>query len=710
MGKSRRNRAGAASRRRDPISKPVKPPSDPELAALREQKILPVVRDLQSVDPKMRSSAASAISNIIQDSRCRKLLLREQVVHTVLGQTLTDSALESRAAGWGILQVLAQEEEPDFCVHLYRQDVVTAMEYAARAVSERLGAGAAPPTRAEEPLLLSIAGSLVSLATALAEARDDILVSLSASSAITSFLLAMTTASPSSSTPSSSATDSSVSVTVAGLRTDALACLMILTEDNTALAETILSRAPVAYETLRALRKDVSGDSILSCAVLHNIFVSLQDKTVDHQIVDDSAIVPTLAKTLAEITADDRHDDTQGWSSPFQYRQLALEILASMGTSLMAAGSDGEGKPEGDAEAAAAADDDDDEDMGDDGEDGDEKTDADKDGGEGGEEDEEGEDEGEMDEDEMRADMDMVTGPDDEAPTSGIDDLPVLKALLRDALPEMMRVASLPVRSDESLQLQALALSALNNVAWSVSVLDLSDDDNRGIQQAWEPVGRAIWSSVIAPILSSDTADVALAKSVTGLAWAVARTFAGASLPAPLEKDEHRRFMTLYQATKGRDLLMAATATSNGSENGNSSNNKNKSSSDESQDPFQSLGVKCIGVLGQLALHPTPVAINREIGTFLVTLVAGLPDQTPAADAVEALNQLFDMYADESQPCDREVFWSDGFLSRLEESLPKARAMAKSVDKRRFPELRSRADEAVLNLSRFLSYKKKNKP
>lgn len=135
MAKSRRNRSGAAHRK-DPIAKSVKPPSDPELAALRESKILPVIKDLQSADPKSRSAAAAAVTNIIQDTKCRKLLLREQIVHTILTQTLTDSALESRAAGWGILQVLAQEEEPDFCIHLYRVDILTAIEFAAKSVSD----------------------------------------------------------------------------------------------------------------------------------------------------------------------------------------------------------------------------------------------------------------------------------------------------------------------------------------------------------------------------------------------------------------------------------------------------------------------------------------------------------------------------------------------------------------------------------------------
>lgn len=132
MGKSRKTRGGHRS---DPVAKPVKPPSDPELAALRESKILPIINDLKSADPKSRSTAASVISSIIQDTKCRKLLLREQIVFIVLTQTLTDAALESRAAGWGILQVLAQEEEADFCVHLFRQDVLTAIEFASKLVS-----------------------------------------------------------------------------------------------------------------------------------------------------------------------------------------------------------------------------------------------------------------------------------------------------------------------------------------------------------------------------------------------------------------------------------------------------------------------------------------------------------------------------------------------------------------------------------------------
>ena len=135
MAKSRRNRANA--HRSDPIAKQgkaPKPPSDPELAAIREQRILPVLKDLRSVVPESRTAAAGAVANIIHDPKCRKLLLREQVVHVILTETLADSSLESKAAGWGILKVLAQNEENDFAVHLFRSDVLSAAEFAANQV------------------------------------------------------------------------------------------------------------------------------------------------------------------------------------------------------------------------------------------------------------------------------------------------------------------------------------------------------------------------------------------------------------------------------------------------------------------------------------------------------------------------------------------------------------------------------------------------
>lgn len=135
MGKSRQKKANV--NRADPVAiKAVKAPTDPELIQLREQHVLPIIKDLRSSDLKARGAAASAIANIVQQEKCRKLLLREQVVPIVLTETLTDSSLDSRAAGWEILRVIATEEDKDFCVHLFRLEILTAIEYAVRTVSD----------------------------------------------------------------------------------------------------------------------------------------------------------------------------------------------------------------------------------------------------------------------------------------------------------------------------------------------------------------------------------------------------------------------------------------------------------------------------------------------------------------------------------------------------------------------------------------------
>ena len=672
MGKSRRNRGGA-SQRRDPISKPVKPPSDPELAALREAKILPVIKDLQNADPKSRATAAAAITNIIQDTRCRKLLLREQIVHTILTQTLTDAALESRAAGWGILQVLAQEEDVDFCVHLFRSDILTAIEYAAKAVGETLlskGANFSKLPKAEKATIVSIAASLIALLTTSAEAGDEILEAISSNATVTDFLFVIVSYTNQADADSDG---------VLSLRGDALACLMVLTEDNGNLAKKLVTNAQ-CYEALSSLKNEVTGDGVLACATLHNVFASLEElKNAPHvPDADDALLVPTLAKTIASIQpGQNAANDVQGWANPVEQQQLALETLASIGTTLNSANMDIPAP----VKEKRVEETKDDEDMGD--ADGDVDVDADADADGSGAEEEEGEDDedDEMDQDEMEADMEMVTGADVPEDDANIDDLPVLKALIQNALPELIRISSFQPTDDDTLRLQGHALSALNNIAWSVSVIDFSDDQNAGIQKAWAPTGRTLWEQVVTPILSSDTADVNLATQVTGLAWAVARSLGGST---PLKGDEHRKFISLYQATKSMGPQ-------------------------DSEDPFQRLGVKCVGVLGQLAMDPAPVSLNREIGTFLMTLLAGLPD-TPAADAVEAFNQVFDIYGNEKLACDKEVFWKDNFLNHLETVLPKARTMVKSVDKKTQPELRTRAEEAVMNLGRFLTYKKKHKP
>ncbi|KAK9776766.1 hypothetical protein AB5N19_10644 [Seiridium cardinale] len=653
MGKSRRNR-GKANQRTDPIAKPVKPPSDPELAALREKSILPVLKDLQGSDPKSRTTAATAVANIIQDTKCRKLLLREQVVPIILTETLTDASIESRAAGWEILKLLTQEEEADFCVHLFRIDTLTAIEHAAKKVTESLrgpNAAFSKASKAEQNFAFGIAESIATIISALAEAQDDILEAIMRNDHIVEFLLTIV----------------SNDMVLDGAKNSVLSCLMTLTEDNRQFVERILGDDQNAFKHLMSFKAGNGLRAVLSCGVLHNVFSAMEwdDSNPGRDKSSDASLIPTLATALENTPATGNLSQGTSGSSPVEILQLTLEILASIGTALQESlergnKAGGEWKGFDDKDTAMEAD-------------GDEDVTSDK---------EAEDDDDDMDEDEMEADMDMVTGADDDPDeAAGMDNLPTLKLLLQKAIPQIVKVSTASNGNEQtSLAIRSHAFTALNNIAWTVSCLDFSEGSNTPVLAAWTPVAQLIWKDSIAHVLSSDTSDVSLATVVTSLAWAIARTLHDKT---PLSTDEPKKFMSLYHASTGLR--------------------------EEAEDPFQGLGVKCIGVLGQLALDPAPMQLNREIGVFLVTVVAKLPD-TPAADAVEALNQLFDIYGDENHACDREVFWKDNFIKFLEEVVPKVKAMAKKVDKRNSTELRARADEASLNLTRFIQYKQKNKP
>ncbi|GAP86363.1 putative arm-like repeat-containing protein [Rosellinia necatrix] len=656
MGKSRRNRANGGQRP-SPTAKPVKPPSDPELAAIREKSILPVLRNLQSPDPKSRTTAASAIANIVADTKCRKLLLREQIVHILLTETLTDVSLESKAAGWEILRVLVAEEEPDFCVHLYRVDILTAIQHTSAKIAEAF----IPPhlafsklPKAEQSFIWCISEALSEIIAALAAAQDEALDAASRAQEILRLLFTLV----------------SFDSTTASVLKSVLSCMITLSEDNRQFVEAILGDSTnQPYNHLTAFKSGGDYKAVLACGVLHNVFsvMDWNDQNPGRDGACDAALVPTLSRVLERTNLNGDITNGHDSASLADISTIALEVLASIGTTLLSSSDKGSrAKKETAEEFDNKGDDAMDADESDDGSDGENPANEDD----------------EMDEDEMEADMEIVTGLDDDADgPSGIDDLPTLKELVHRAIPQIVKLLRAVQGVDDiSTQIRVYALSALNNIAWRVSCVDFGEGANAGILQAWTPVAQLLWKEVVAPVLASNTSDVRLATEVTSLAWAVARA---SHQRLSLVGDEHQKFISLYHASKGLGT--------------------------KPEDPFQSLGVKCIGVLGQLALDPAPATLNREIGVFLVTVIAALPE-TSAAEVVEALNQLFDIYGDEKSANDRDVFWKDNFLQHIEATVPKVKAMVKTADRRKSAELRIRAEEVSLNLSRFIQYKQKHRP
>jgi len=517
--------------------------------------------------------------------------------------------------------------------------------------------------KAQQDILWNLTTSIISLLSSLAEAQDEIVEAISQLAIVINFLFGLL------------AFDS----TPIEVQNEVLSCLTALAEDNKILGKQIVDHG----DWLKLLIKIKDGSSMTSvsaCGVLHNVFVAMQwfDHNTPLEGASDAMLISTLVMSMERPLTGGANGHPEN-SSPDQVLQLALEITASIATSLQEAlehGSRHEKPFEGFNDEIQPLDEDD-EGMDEDAED---LGDGDK-------------DKGDMSDDEidaeMEADMELVTadGPDDdENPPEEL----TLDSLVRGAGPKLLILAK-PNSTPGIDSIQNCALSALNNIAWTISSIDFSTGHLNSLQRFWAILAQNIWDEIISPVLASNTADIELASAITSLAWALSRSVKGTIQIRP---EEQRKFMALYQASKGLE--------------GTGMEASGEKKVDENIDAFQGLGVKCIGVLGSLALDPAPVELNREIGVFLITILSSLPDAAPA-DMVECLNQLFDIYADKSFAFDVPVFWGNNFYKHLEDIQPKAKKMAKSIDKRKFGELRSRADEAVLNLGRFLVYKRKEK-
>ncbi|KAJ3299253.1 hypothetical protein HK104_009556 [Borealophlyctis nickersoniae] len=120
----------------------------------------------------------------------------------------------------------------------------------------------------------------------------------------------------------------------------------------------------------------------------------------------------------------------------------------------------------------------------------------------------------------------------------------------------------------------------------------------------------------------------------------------------------------------------------------------------------ESLRVKVVGVLGILGKLQGQVDLNKAIGVFLMTTIS--TSNSPEIIA-EALNAMYDIYADKEFDYDTPVFVQGGFLEKLKALYPSLRAKAKGVDKRKLRAVRERVDEALLNLRAFIQYKEKER-
>ncbi|KAG0038427.1 hypothetical protein BGZ82_000251 [Podila clonocystis] len=115
-----------------------------------------------------------------------------------------------------------------------------------------------------------------------------------------------------------------------------------------------------------------------------------------------------------------------------------------------------------------------------------------------------------------------------------------------------------------------------------------------------------------------------------------------------------------------------------------------------------SMRVKTIGCLGVIARRQGAIETNKAVGEFLMSLLKNNPS-TEAC--VEALNAMYDIYADKDFDYDLPVYVQGNFNQELKGMIKMVKFMVRNIDRRKCRDLRNRADEAAMNLVEFVKYK-----
>lgn len=143
----------------------------------RQNKIVPLIAKLSSSAANDRSVALSAITVLAEDTRMRKMLLKEKLVATVMEQTLTDSDDEIVVESFGLLRNLAIEEGHDVAKFLWRSNIWASIESGLQKIETSFEVLNNDPKKLEKKralLLYDFAENLLSLVVLIASCSDEL--------------------------------------------------------------------------------------------------------------------------------------------------------------------------------------------------------------------------------------------------------------------------------------------------------------------------------------------------------------------------------------------------------------------------------------------------------------------------------------------------------------------------------------------------------
>lgn len=657
---------------------------------IRLQKIVPVMEQLVSSDMTDRSMAISAINVMCEDPKLRTLLLKEKLLKVVLESSIKDDNEEIVSESYGLLRNLCIEEGYDVAVFLWRQNILSAIEDSLNKISKVfaeisvLAEGGASDsnkfTKQQITTVFEFTENILGLISSLAGSSEEIFSAVSNRliPGLCLFLLSIIEYARSTVSATSNIAVSSA------LFTAACEVLYTLSEDN---AEFITSVSAYPFEDMLneflAGKKYYPSPSLVYVNGLkyNTLLHKLSRKPKNHDSNNDPndqtstntillEIQTSLIAVIKSIDIQQARKDMEPLSSDASIAEVNKQFIKTIqGRSLIESVQVGIEIITAVAETITV--------------DPTEFVEPD----EPLEEDINEEDEAMMvdnDDEDLyirkaveshdNEDMDASVFDGEDSETDENMDA-VLKCLQSESLPIITELLSLP-------EFQSRAMAALNNISWSLHT-------KASGSALWKSNAQELWNNILPNVTASNQSsysDIEVQNSAIGVLWAVASTFKG---EVPISEDAINYLIS--QTTNLASLF-----------------------------PFEECAeycVKVVGLLAQLAKASGKQNITSAVAKFYFEALTVAPtkptkEMSPLLSpkvVIDIVYAIFEVFGDKSYEYDQAVYVDGGLNGKLNASLTPLRKFFKRVDRVKDFQLRARGEECVLNLARFIDYKKQER-
>ncbi|KAF9582639.1 hypothetical protein BGW38_010941 [Lunasporangiospora selenospora] len=654
------------------------------LQPIPAETVLPVIQKLSSPDSNERAWAAAGASNLLMhDAATRRLMLSKNLIGALV-ERLTDSVHEVVVEALGCLRNLTVVGGEEVINEMYNKNVLTPVMALVPPLGTMLDTVLSGPAKTAEEhekrkTVWDWAENIVSILWALCENSEKALKAINKLNLVP-FLMSFVT---------------NVDKLPPKVIVAAAQCLYTLTDDNPECLMVFAKNPEYIKPFMNIINANVNAEQellikTLACGIIINLQKVIANQASENENVDiRAAVMPILSEALkydiqkasveamaaAQVVNAQKQDiDLSKPNQPASTEeinislietrlntlQLALELIAGICNEVIDGGEDEQWKEEQD-----------DDDM-----------DADEpEMNEDGDEDE--------DDSTVLQEMEQLNAANEELPAD-LSGHPLINILVGSVFPAIIHLGTptplsfpeqevptkatvAPLVTAELATTHLRAIEALNNF-----LLTMTDavpgkwwykHRKADAEQCWtwlfQQAGAVAGNGVrVGAEEKGQEMRGAVLEAMVGCLWTLAR---GLDAQVPLTEHYIQALMGAYAASTS-----------------------------------ESMRVKVIGCLGVIARRQNTIDTNKIIGEFLMNTLQNNP--TPET-SVEALNAIYDIYADAEFDYDLPVFVQGNFNQVLKSLIKPVRAMVRNIDRRKSRDLRHRGDEAILNLVAFVKYK-----